>query len=75
MCGKGDVSEPFGDIIAEWREDDSQGKRKRPKFLLKELELEDNREINAIRYQLLHRTVPALIEAMSLDVLPVGAKI
>jgi len=57
------VSEPFGDTIAEWRKDDSEGKRKRLKFLLKELELEDNKEINTIRYQLLHRTASALIEA------------
>lgn len=57
------VSEPFGDIIAEWRKNDSAGKRKRLKFLLKELELEDNKEINAIRYQHLHRTASALIEA------------
>ena len=60
---EGKVSEPFGDTIAEWRKDDSEGKRKRLKFLLKELELEDNEEINVIRYQLLHRTASALIEA------------
>jgi len=60
---EGKVSEPFGDTIAEWRKDSSEGKRKRLKFLLKELELEDNEEINAIRYQLLHRTASALIEA------------
>ncbi len=60
---EGKVSEPFGDTIAEWRKDDSEGKRKRLKFLLKKLELEDNREINTIRYQLLHRTASALIEA------------
>ena len=60
---EGKVSEPFGDTISEWRKDDSEGKRKRLKFLLKELELEDNKEINAIRYQLLHRTASALTEA------------
>ena len=60
---EGKVSEPFGDTIAEWRKDDSAGKRKRLKFLLEELELEDNEEINTIRYQLLHRTASALIEA------------
>jgi len=60
---EGKVSEPFGDTIAEWRKDSSEGKRKRLKFLLKELELEDSKEINAIRYQLLHRTASALIEA------------
>jgi len=63
---EGKVSEPFGDTIAEWRKDDSEGKRKRLKFLLKELELEDNEEITAIRYQLLHRTASALIEAKKL---------
>jgi len=60
---EGKVSEPFGDTIAEWRKDSSEGKRIRLKFLLKELELEDSEEINAIRYQLLHRTASALIEA------------
>lgn len=60
---EGKVSEPFGDTIAEWRKDDSEGKRKRLKFLLKELELEDNKEINSIRYQLLHRTASAMVEA------------
>ena len=60
---EGKVSEPFGDTVAEWRKNDSEGKRRRLKFLLKELELEDNKEINAIRYQLLHRTASALIEA------------
>ncbi len=69
------MSEPFGDTIAEWRKDDSEGKRKRLRFLLRELELEDNRGINAIHYQLLHRTVSALIEAMSLDALDAGARI
>ena len=72
---EGKVSEPFGDTIAERRKDDGEGKRKRLKFLLKELELEPSKEINAIRYQLLHRTASALIEAMSLDVLHAGAKI
>ncbi len=60
---EGKVSEPFGDTVSKWRKDDSEGKRKRLKFLLKELELEDNKEINTIRYQLLHRTASALIEA------------
>lgn len=60
---EGKASEPFGDTVAEWRKDSSEGKRKRLKFLLKELELEDNKEINTIRYQLLHRTASALIEA------------
>lgn len=60
---EGKVSEPFGDTIAEWRKDSSGGKSKRLKFLLKELELDDSEGINVIRYQLLHRTASALIEA------------
>mgnify|MGYP001118822805 CR=1 FL=1 len=60
---EGKMSEPFGETIAEWKEDSSKGKRSRLKFLLKELALEENEQIDAIRYQLLHRTVSAIIEA------------
>jgi hypothetical protein len=60
---EGKVSEPFGDTIAEWRKDNSEGKEVRLKFLLEELGLEENEQIGAIRYQLLHRTVSAIIEA------------
>lgn len=31
---EGKVSEPFGDTMAEWRKDNSEGKEKRLKFLL-----------------------------------------
>jgi hypothetical protein len=60
---EGKVSEPFGDTIAEWKKDNSKGKEKRLKFLLEELGLEENEQIGAIRYQLLHRTASAIIEA------------
>ena len=60
---EGKVSEAFGDTIAEWRKDKSEGKEKRLKFLLEELGLEDNEQIVVIRYQLVHRTVSAIIEA------------
>ena len=60
---EGKVSEPFDKTIAEWREDNSEGKHIRLKFLLDELGLEENKQINTIRYQLLHRTVSAIIEA------------
>jgi hypothetical protein len=60
---EGKVSEPFGDTIAEWREANSEGKHIRLKFLLEELGLEENEQIGAIRYQLLHRTASAIIEA------------
>ncbi len=60
---EGKVSEPFGKTIAEWREKNSEGKHTRLKFLLKELGLDENKQIDDIRYQLLHRTVSAMIEA------------
>lgn len=60
---EGKVSEPFGEIITEWRKDNSEGKDIRLKFLLDKLGLEKNKQIDTIRYQLLHRTASALIEA------------
>lgn len=60
---EGKVSEPFGKTIAEWREDNSEGKHVRLKFLLEELGLEENKQIDTIRYQLLHRTASAIIKA------------
>ena len=60
---EGKVTEPFGKTIAEWRQDDSKGKYIRLKFLLKELGLAENKQIDTIRYQLLHRTASAVIEA------------
>ena len=59
---EGKVSEAFGETVAEWLGHASEGKRERLKFLLDELQLNDS-QIDAIRYQLLHRTASALIEA------------
>jgi len=59
---EGKVSEPFGEKIAEWRKDSSEGKHIRLEFLLKKLGLEENEQIDIIRYQLLHRTASAIIE-------------
>jgi len=59
---EGKVSEPFGETVAEWEKDSSKGKQERLKFLRKTLQLE-NAQIDAIRYQLLHRTASAIIEA------------
>jgi hypothetical protein len=42
--------------------DMSEGKQERLDFLLRELQLRD-RQIDSVRYQLLHRTASALIEA------------
>lgn len=60
---EGKVSEPFGETVAEWREDSSEGKHVRLKFLLDKLGLKENKQIDTIRYQLLHRTASAIIEA------------
>lgn len=58
--GKG--SEGFGKLVSEWYVDPSPGKKERLNYLCDWLGLEQN-EILDIRYQLLHRTVSALIEA------------
>jgi len=59
---EGKVSEPFGETIDEWMKNASEGKQERLQFLLDELLLRDC-EIDTIRYQLLHRTASAVIEA------------
>lgn len=59
---EGKVSEPFGETVAEWRADSGKGKEERLEFLLNELGLSD-RDVSTIRYQLLHRTASATIEA------------
>jgi len=59
---EGKVSEPFGDTIAEWKAQGGKGKEIRLKYLCNLLGL-DRTKINHIRYQLLHRTASALIEA------------
>lgn len=59
---EGKVSEPFGEIIDDWRKDSSEGKQERLDYLLDELQLRDS-QIDTIRYQLLHRTASAVIEA------------
>ncbi len=60
---EGKVSEPFGPTVDEWKQDKSKGKDIRLAYLLKELGLEESTQIDNIRYQLLHRTVSAIIEA------------
>ena len=59
---EGKVSESFGETIAKWSQEGGGGKETRLKFLLDELRLEIN-QIGDIRYQLLHRTASAIIEA------------
>jgi hypothetical protein len=59
---EGKVSEPFGPLVSEWFENPSDGKKKRLVFLCETLGLDQER-LGSIRYQLLHRTASALIEA------------
>jgi len=59
---EGKVSESFGETVSEWIKDNSKGKQERLNFLLNKLQLKDA-QIQAIRYQLLHRTASAIIMA------------
>ena len=59
---EGKVSEPFGPTIGEWFADKTHGKQKRLKFLCGELNIAYPPPMN-MRYQLLHRTVSAILEA------------
>ena len=59
---EGKVSESFGETIKDWRKNESKGKKIRLKFLCDLLQLNQN-NLQEIRYQLLHRTASAVIEA------------
>jgi hypothetical protein len=56
------VAEPFGKTVSEWLKDASPGKIERMTYLCGLLGL-DNPPEGRLRYQLLHRTAAALIEA------------
>jgi hypothetical protein len=57
---EGKAREPFGPVVSEWN--DSSGKQARLDDLCRQLEL-DPSTVGRLRYQLLHRTVSALLEA------------
>jgi len=59
---EGKVSEPFGPTIGEWDPNSSVGKKKRFEYLCSILGLHTEPQED-IRYQLLHRTASAIIEA------------
>lgn len=59
---EGKVDETFGPTVAEWLEDDSKGKQTRLGYLTGLLGLRGDVP-NEVRYQLLHRTASAIIEA------------
>jgi hypothetical protein len=58
---EGKVVEPFGPTVEEWQAEPSSGKSARLSYLLKLLELSS--VPGGTRYQLLHRTASAIIEA------------
>jgi hypothetical protein len=61
---EGKAEEAFGDgTVAEWRQDASDGKKRRLEHLLAVLDLPDGEAIASLRYQLFHRTASALMEA------------
>lgn len=59
---EGKVSETFGPTMGEWLKDASEGKKERLSFLCSLIGL-DASLLENIRYQLLHRTASAIIEA------------
>jgi len=59
---EGKVQEPFGPTIGTWKQEMSDGKRERLNFIVDTLKIAKNIPEN-IRYQLLHRTVSAVLEA------------
>jgi hypothetical protein len=61
---EGKAAESFGDsTVSEWRATDTPGRRERLAYLLEVLGLADADRLAGIRYQLLHRTASAVIEA------------
>lgn len=62
---EGKVSEAFGPTIQEWQPESSAGKTERLAYLLDLLGLASVPD--CIRYQLLHRTASAIIEAKRFD--------
>jgi hypothetical protein len=59
---EGKVEEPFGSTVAEWLQSSSEGKQVRLAYIREQLGLPDE-PVEHIRYQLLHRTASALVEA------------
>jgi len=58
---EGKVSEPFGPTVGEWLSEASPGKQERLDYLRAKLDIQP--PPNHIRYQLIHRTASAIIEA------------
>jgi len=65
---EGKVSESFGPMLQGWNKSRTPGKLKRLKFIQSELRLPDDLP-RTLRYQLLHRTVSAVLEARRFNAL------
>jgi hypothetical protein len=63
LAVEGKAGESFASTIGEWRTDASDGKTKRLEQLCELLGINAANIDDSIRYQLLHRSVSALIEA------------
>ena len=63
---EGKVDEPFGEVISEWKLNDMGGKKDRLAFLCDQLGV-NSTMVDNIHYQLLHRTVSAIIEAQNFN--------
>ena len=59
---EGNVSEPFGLTLEDWRKVASPGKEKRLSFICNALSL-NHSPVDSIRYQLIHRTASAVVKA------------
>jgi hypothetical protein len=59
---EGKVEEPFDKTLGEWKTDASMGKEVRFSYLMEILGLREPIP-DSVRYQLLHRTASAVIEA------------
>lgn len=59
---EGKVEESFGELVGIWRQAASEGKTERLAYLTELLGL-SGRDLDGIRYQLLHRTASALLTA------------
>lgn len=59
---EGKVSESFNKPVSDWLIEDTKGKQTRLAFLIKTLGI-SNTFVRSIRYQLLHRTASAILEA------------
>lgn len=66
---EGKVSEPFGNTVEDWIKGaaNDNGKIVRLNYLKGKLCLESKTKLESIRYQLLHRTVSAIIKAEELN--------